>query len=271
MREPADRNWPEHEVKRFLDQLAAGGHDFQRLVERLPVIVYTAELGERGPLALRQPPGRGDPRLPAGGLRQRSRALGQPPASGGPPSRRSTQETEITSATAIPRRSNIGCTPARARWSGSTTRRFWKPTRTGSRSGTGCSTTSAPARMTENELQRALSQQAVVARLGERAMQNSDPQEMMEAATELIGKVDGVHSACIWELGRDGRRLNLRAGLEGVGGRSRPPGLGLPRLPRRRRARLRHPRDRLRLGRRRRGTRCRRCCGSSAPPAASRW
>ena len=48
MREPADRNWPEHEVKRFLDQLASGGHDFQRLVERLPVIVYTAELGERG-------------------------------------------------------------------------------------------------------------------------------------------------------------------------------------------------------------------------------
>ena len=48
MRDPADRNWPEHEVKLFLDQLAAGGQDFQRLVERLPVIVYTAELGERG-------------------------------------------------------------------------------------------------------------------------------------------------------------------------------------------------------------------------------
>ncbi|HEY8501317.1 MAG TPA: EAL domain-containing protein, partial [Solirubrobacterales bacterium] len=59
----------------------------------------------------------------------------------------------------------------------------------------------------------ALSQQAVVARLGERALQNSDPQELMEAATELIGKVPGIHSACIWELGRDGKRLNLRAGL----------------------------------------------------------
>src|SRR3954451_409904 len=43
-----DRNWPEHEVQRFLDQLAAGGHDFRRLVERLPVIVYSAELGENG-------------------------------------------------------------------------------------------------------------------------------------------------------------------------------------------------------------------------------
>src|SRR3954447_20255328 len=43
-----DRNWPEHEVQRFLDELAAGGHDFRRLVERLPVIVYTAELGAHG-------------------------------------------------------------------------------------------------------------------------------------------------------------------------------------------------------------------------------
>ncbi|HEX6601263.1 MAG TPA: EAL domain-containing protein, partial [Solirubrobacterales bacterium] len=67
---------------------------------------------------------------------------------------------------------------------------------------------------TEEELHRALSQQAVVARLGERALQNSDPQELMEAAAELIGKVDGVNTACIWELGRDGRRLELRAGLE---------------------------------------------------------
>jgi diguanylate cyclase (GGDEF)-like protein len=36
----------------------------------------------------------------------------------------------------------------------------------------------------------------------------------MRAATSLIGEVEGVHSACIWELGRDGRRLNLRSGLE---------------------------------------------------------
>src|SRR4051812_36676493 len=48
MNGPPDRNWPEHEVHRFLDELAAGGHDFRRLVERLPVIVYTAELGAHG-------------------------------------------------------------------------------------------------------------------------------------------------------------------------------------------------------------------------------
>jgi diguanylate cyclase (GGDEF)-like protein/PAS domain S-box-containing protein len=67
---------------------------------------------------------------------------------------------------------------------------------------------------TEAELQRALSQQAVVARLGERALQNGDPEELMRAATELIAGVPGIHSACIWELERNGRRLNLRAGLE---------------------------------------------------------
>jgi diguanylate cyclase (GGDEF)-like protein len=36
----------------------------------------------------------------------------------------------------------------------------------------------------------------------------------MGAAATLIGELDGVLSACIWEVGRDGRRLNLTAGLE---------------------------------------------------------
>jgi len=48
MREPGDKNWPDHEVDEFLDQIAAGGQDYRRLVERLPVIVYTSELGEHG-------------------------------------------------------------------------------------------------------------------------------------------------------------------------------------------------------------------------------
>ena len=48
MREPGDRNWPDHEVDEFLDQIAAGGQDYRHLVERLPVIVYASELGEHG-------------------------------------------------------------------------------------------------------------------------------------------------------------------------------------------------------------------------------
>ena len=121
----------------------------------------------------------------------------------------------------------------------------------------------------ENDLQRALSQQAVVARLGERALQNSDPEELMQVATELIGKVDGVHSACIWELGRDGRRLNLRAGLgETVVGAGRRVSA----------ARDSHAGAALDSGthaivpdwEQESASRCRRSCASSAPPAASR-
>ena len=50
----------------------------------------------------------------------------------------------------------------------------------------------------ERELQRSVSQQAVVAKLGERALQDGDPNDLMRTATSLIGEVEGVHSACIW-------------------------------------------------------------------------
>ncbi len=66
----------------------------------------------------------------------------------------------------------------------------------------------------EIDLQRSLAQQAVVARLGERALKNGDPEALMRDAVSLIGDLDGVEFACIWEVGRDGRRLNLRAGLD---------------------------------------------------------
>ncbi len=66
----------------------------------------------------------------------------------------------------------------------------------------------------EIDLQRSLAQQAVVARLGERALKNGDPEALMRDAVSLIGDLEGVAFACIWEVGRDGRRLNLRAGLD---------------------------------------------------------
>ena len=70
-------------------------------------------------------------------------------------------------------------------------------------------------KIAEQELQRAAVQQAAVAQLGERALKNSDPDSLMQAAVSLIEAVEGVDGACIWEVGRDGRRLRLRAGLEG--------------------------------------------------------
>jgi len=213
MREPADRNWSEHEVRRFLDQLAAGGHDFQRLVEQLPVIVYSAELGERGRwryvspqveeiLGYRPEDFIRDPGLWASLLhpddRQRALAL----------------ETEEHLG-------NRDTAPAEYRMFRRDGEVVWMHDEAVLEAGEdgipvwhGVLYDVSERKGTELELQRALSQQAVVARLGERAMQDSDPQELMEVATELIAKVDGVHSACIWELGRDGRRLNLRAGLD---------------------------------------------------------
>ncbi len=43
-----DKGWPEKQVTEFLDQMTSGGEDYRRLVERLPAIIYTAEMGEHG-------------------------------------------------------------------------------------------------------------------------------------------------------------------------------------------------------------------------------
>jgi diguanylate cyclase (GGDEF)-like protein/PAS domain S-box-containing protein len=215
MREPADRNWSKDEVKGFLDQLAAGGHDFRRLVERLPVIVYAAELGERGRWRYVSPQVEEilgyapedivrDPGLWASLLhaedRERVLAL--------------ENQQDLGSRDTTPVEYRIHTRDGRVVWIHDEA--VLEADEDGVPVWHGVIYDVSERKQTEGELQRALSQQAVVARLGERAMQNSDPQEMMEAAAELIGKVDGVHSACIWELARDGRRLNLRAGLEGA-------------------------------------------------------
>ena len=67
----------------------------------------------------------------------------------------------------------------------------------------------------EQELKRAAAQQATVARLGEMALRDGDSEPLMAAAAPLMTETDGVDSACVWEAGRDRRRLHLRAGLEG--------------------------------------------------------
>src|SRR3954454_7656902 len=214
MHVPADRNWSEHEVRRFLDELAAGGHDSRRLVERVPVIVYTAELGERGRwryvspqveeiLGYRPEELVSDPGLWASLLHpdDRQRALA------------SESEDHLGNRDTTPIEYRMHTREGKVVWIHDEA--VLEADEDGIPVWHGVLYDVSVRKETETELQRALSQQAVVARLGERAMQNSDPQEMMEAAAELIGKVDGVHSACIWELGRDGRRLNLRAGLDG--------------------------------------------------------
>ncbi|MGN6664337.1 MAG: sensor domain-containing protein [Solirubrobacterales bacterium] len=213
MRDPADRNWSEGEVKRFLDQVAEGADDFQRLVERLPVIVYTAELGELGRwryvspqveeiLGYRPEEFLGDPGLWVSLIHaeDRERALA------------------MESEEYLGKR---GMAPIEYRMRTRNGAVVWmqdeavlEADENGVPVWHGVLYDISSRKDTEQELHRALSQQAVVARLGEQALQDGDPQALMQRATELISGVDGIHSACIWELGRDGRRLNLRAGLE---------------------------------------------------------
>ncbi len=67
----------------------------------------------------------------------------------------------------------------------------------------------------EEELRRAAAQQAAVARLGRQALQDVDPVKLRGKAVSLMTEIDGVEAACIWEAGREGRRLVLSAGLQG--------------------------------------------------------
>ncbi len=208
-----DRNWPDHEVNEFLDQITAGGQDYRRLVERLPVIVYASEMGEQGEWQYVSPQVeeilgytaeefKSDAGLWARLLHpdDRQQAL--------------ENETEIY----LGDRSTRPVEYRMRTRSGDIVWMLDEAVLEADDKGVpvwhGVLYDITERKKTENELQRALAQQAVVAKLGERALQDGDPESLMRAATTLIGEVDGLHSACIWELGRDGRRLNLRAGLE---------------------------------------------------------
>jgi len=208
-----DRNWPEHEVNEFLDQITAGGQDYRRLVERLPVIVYTSEIGEEGEwhyvspqveeiLGYSAEEFKGDRGLWARLLHpdDRERALAN--------------ETEdfLGERNTRPVEYRMRTRDGDVVWM--LDEAVLEADDEGVPVWHGVLYDITERKKAEDELQRALSQQAVVAKLGERALQDGDPESLMRAATTLIGEVEGVHSACIWELGRDGRRLNLRAGLE---------------------------------------------------------
>ena len=208
-----DRNWPDHEVSEFLDQITAGGQDYRRLVERLPVIVYTAGLGEQGEwhyvspqveeiLGYTAEEFKSDPGLWARLLhpedREQALAIETEDFLGD----RNTSPTEYRMIT---REGDVVWMLDEA---------VLEADESGVPVWHGVLYDITGRKQTEAELQRALSQQAVVAKLGERALQDGDPEVLLRAATALIGEIDGVQSACVWELSRDGRRLNLRAGLE---------------------------------------------------------
>jgi diguanylate cyclase (GGDEF)-like protein/PAS domain S-box-containing protein len=69
-------------------------------------------------------------------------------------------------------------------------------------------------KMAEQGFERSASQHAAVARLGEQALAGAEPSALMDAAAALVADVEGVEHACVWELPQEGRTLRLRAGLE---------------------------------------------------------
>ena len=214
MRESGETNWPDDEVRRFLDQIAGGGgQDYRRMVERLPVIVYASELGEQGRWRYVSPQVEeilgysaeqflADPGLWARLLHpdDRERALA------------------VEDAALVGSRRTVPIEYRMFRRDGEVAWLLDDAVLEADEEGVpvwhGVLFDITKRKRAEVELQNSVDQQEVVAKLGERALSDGDPERLMHAATELIGSLDGVHSACIWEVGRDGRRLKLRAGLE---------------------------------------------------------
>jgi diguanylate cyclase (GGDEF)-like protein/PAS domain S-box-containing protein len=210
--------WPEERVTEFLDEISSAGDDYRRLVERLPAIVYSCELGENGRWRYVSPQieeilgyspeeWMADPCLWARCLHpeDRERALEQESqkvvASGGAPPvdyRMLTRDGEIV-------------------WI--LDEAVLEPDRNGTPIWHGVLYDITERKIAEQELQRAAAQQAAVARLGRYALQDGDPMRLAKQTVPLMTEIDGVEAACVWEAGREGRRLHLRAGLEdrGVG------------------------------------------------------
>jgi len=206
-------SWPDKRVDEFLDQISAGGEDYRRLVERLPAIVYASELGENGRWRYVSPQVEdilgytpeewlADPELWAKLLHpaDRERALAQ--------------ETSRTIGNRNP-------PPVDYRMLTRDGRTVWildeavlEPDGGGTPVWHGVLYDITERKSAEQDLERAAAQQAAVARLGGRALRDGDPDSLMREAVFLMTEIEGVAAACIWEVGRDGRRLSLRTGLE---------------------------------------------------------
>jgi diguanylate cyclase (GGDEF)-like protein/PAS domain S-box-containing protein len=205
--------WPEEKVTEFLDEISSAGDDYRRLVERLPAIVYSCELGEHGRWRYVSPQieeilgyspeeWMADPELWARCLHpeDRERALEQEShkavADGGAPPvdyRMITREGEVV-------------------WI--LDEAVLEPDRDGTHVWHGVLYDITERKIAEGELQRAAAQQAAVARLGRYALQDGDPMRLAKRTVPLMTEIEGVEAACVWEAGREGRRLHLRAGLE---------------------------------------------------------
>ena len=212
--ESAGKQWPDDRVNEFLDQISAAGEDYRRLVERLPAIVYACELGENGRWRYVSPQVEeilgytpeewvADPSLWARLLHpeDRDRALAQ----------------EQEQAAGMSRNGR----PIDYRMNTREGDLVWildeavlEPDSDGIPVWHGVLYDITERKIAEEDLRRAVAQQATVARLASHALQHGDSEALMDEAVSLIVEIDGVDGACIWEVGRDGRRLRMLAGAE---------------------------------------------------------
>jgi diguanylate cyclase (GGDEF)-like protein/PAS domain S-box-containing protein len=204
---------PDDGLSQFLDEISSGGDDYRRLVERLPAIVYACEVGENGRWRYVSPQieeilgytpeeWREDPGLWARQIH--------------PDDRERTLELEKRALTA-----EGGASPVDYRMLTREGDTVWildeavlEPDAGGTPIWHGVLYDITERKQVEQELRRIAAQQAAVARLGRRALQDGDPATLREHAIALMNEIDGVEAACIWETAREGRRLLLRAGLE---------------------------------------------------------
>jgi len=206
-------SWPEKKVDEFLDQISAGGEGYRRLVERLPAIVYAAELGEHGRWRYVSPQVEeitghsqeewlADPGLWAKLIHpdDRERAL--------------SQETRRTMGDRNPPPIDYRMITREGETVWILDEAVLEPDEQGTPIWHGVLYDITERKNAEQVLQRSAVQQAVVARLGGRALQDGNPEGLMEEAVSELEQIDGIDGSGVWEVERDGRRLKLRAGLE---------------------------------------------------------
>jgi diguanylate cyclase (GGDEF)-like protein/PAS domain S-box-containing protein len=206
--------WPDDRVNEFLGEISSAKTEYRRLVERLPAIVYSRELGERGRWRYVSP--------------QIEELLGYSPeewaADPGLWTRRLHPEDRerVLEQETRTERGEAAAQPIDYRMITRDGDVVWildeavlEPDERGTQIWHGVLYDITERKLAEQELQRAAAQQATVALLGRQALQDGDPGRLRERATALMTEIEGVEAACIWEAGREGRRLQLRAGLEG--------------------------------------------------------